>query len=118
MEATSRLLADHEAAKLLRMLPARLKRLAKANKVPHIALPDGELRFDESDLRVWVAGIVATAERCTPTCLKLFVKAKNSSWPTRLPRFVAVAKSHCTVKDMGLDLNIAGATPIAVKQST
>ena len=54
MDATSRLLTDAEAARLLRMLLARIKRLAKKNLIPHVALPDGELRFDEADLREWI----------------------------------------------------------------
>ena len=54
MDATSCLLTDFEAAKLLRMLRVRVKRLAKKNQIPHVALPDGELRFDELDLRAWI----------------------------------------------------------------
>lgn len=50
MQAQSRLLTDGEAAQLLRILPARLLKLARAGHVPDVALPDGELRFDEADL--------------------------------------------------------------------
>ena len=48
------LLTTAEAAQLLRMLPARLVRFAKAGKLPTVLLPDGELRFDAADLRGWI----------------------------------------------------------------
>ena len=54
MMTHTRLLTDTEAAELLQMLTARLKRLAKAGKVPCVRLPDGELRFDSNDLAAWV----------------------------------------------------------------
>ena len=44
------LLTDGEAARLLRMLPVRLNRLAKKGVIPCVILPDGEIRFDEQDL--------------------------------------------------------------------
>lgn len=47
------LLTTAEAGELLRMLPARVARLAKRRVIPHIALPDGELRFCGSDLMDW-----------------------------------------------------------------
>lgn len=49
-----RLLHDFEAAGMVRMLRSRLCKLAKAGKVPVVRLPDGELRFDQDDLWVWV----------------------------------------------------------------
>jgi len=54
MNAESTLLTDGEAADLLRMLRTRLVRLAKQGRVPHVLLPDGELRFDRADLLVWI----------------------------------------------------------------
>ena len=42
------------AGRLLDMLPARVKRLAKRGEMPSIILPDGEVRFSEDDLRDWV----------------------------------------------------------------
>jgi hypothetical protein len=48
------LLTDDEAATLLRMLRARLVRLARAGKVPCVILPDCEVRFRRSDLESWV----------------------------------------------------------------
>lgn len=49
------LLTDSEAGELLRMLPSRVVRLAKRGVIPHIALPDDELRFCASDLLEWAA---------------------------------------------------------------
>jgi len=43
-----------EAADKLRMLPARLKRLAKAGDVPCVKLPDAELRFEPAALQRWI----------------------------------------------------------------
>ena len=55
MDTTCRhLLHDFEAADLLRMRTNRLTRLAKANQVPHVLLPDGEFRFVADDLWQWV----------------------------------------------------------------
>ena len=51
---TAHLLSDDEAADLLRMLPSRLKRLARAGLVPHVQLPDGELRFEAGELAEWI----------------------------------------------------------------
>ncbi len=50
----SNLLTDGEAADLLRMIRTRLVRLAKQGKVPHVLLPDGEVRFDRSERSAWV----------------------------------------------------------------
>jgi excisionase family DNA binding protein len=56
MEATDEiLLTDTEAARLLRILRTRLVRLARRGEVPHILLPDKEIRFRRSDLVAWVA---------------------------------------------------------------
>ena len=54
MDTNFRLLSAHEAAVLLNMLSARVKKLAKAGVVPHVVLPDGEIRFIESELVDWV----------------------------------------------------------------
>ena len=48
------LIHDFEAAELVRMTTRRLVRLAKQGKAPCVMLPDGEVRFRESDLRAWV----------------------------------------------------------------
>ena len=52
--STSILLHDFEAAELVRMTVRRLVRFAKQGKAPCVILPDGEVRFRESDLRAWV----------------------------------------------------------------
>lgn len=52
--ACQKLLTDGEAAELLRMIPSRLKRLARDQQIPYIQLPDGELRFHEPDIWQWV----------------------------------------------------------------
>lgn len=49
------LLTEAEAGELLRMLPARVARLAKRGIIPHIALPDGEMRYCASDLLAWAS---------------------------------------------------------------
>jgi excisionase family DNA binding protein len=48
------LLTDSEAAELLRILRTRLVKLARRGIVPHVLLPDGEIRFSRSDLVEWV----------------------------------------------------------------
>ena len=50
----TKLLHDFEAAKLLRMRANQLVRFAKQGKVPCVLLPDGEVRFIESDILEWV----------------------------------------------------------------
>lgn len=54
MTDDARLLTDGEAARLVRMPPARLVRLARAGEIPCVLLPDDELRFIEADLWSWV----------------------------------------------------------------
>jgi excisionase family DNA binding protein len=49
------LLDASEAAILLRMGNAKVLRLAKAGGIPCVVLPDGEYRFDRSDLASWIA---------------------------------------------------------------
>lgn len=57
------LLTEAEAGELLRMLPARVVRLTKRGVIPHIALPDGELRYSASDLMEWAASFRRPGER-------------------------------------------------------
>ena len=55
METTkAHLLTHFEAGDVLRMLPARVLRYAKAGEIPHVILPDGEVRFVEAALWCWV----------------------------------------------------------------
>jgi len=53
-DTTPLLLTVHEVARLLRMLPARVTRLAKHRDIPSVVLPDGEIRFCEDHLREWI----------------------------------------------------------------
>jgi excisionase family DNA binding protein len=62
MDATEILLTDSEAATLLRILRTRLLRLARRGEVPHVLLPDGEIRFRRADLVAWVANYCRPAE--------------------------------------------------------
>ena len=48
------LLTRSEAAELLRMTPTRVARLARAQRIPHVPLPDGEIRFVAEDLWDWI----------------------------------------------------------------
>jgi hypothetical protein len=54
MSTIQRLLTDSEAADVLQIPSARLAKFAKENKVPHVRLPDGEIRFVEADLWAWI----------------------------------------------------------------
>ncbi len=49
------LLDGDEAAAQLRISRTKLTRLARRGEVPHVLLPDGEIRFRRDDLVVWVA---------------------------------------------------------------
>jgi hypothetical protein len=66
MSTATTLLTDGEAATLLRMLPTRLAKLARAGGVPHVLLPDGELRFDRADLERWIADHKRAAQGAAP----------------------------------------------------
>lgn len=44
------LLTPREVDRTLRYPRGRAKRLAEIGKLPHIRLPDGEIRFDENDI--------------------------------------------------------------------
>ncbi len=48
------LLTLEEAARQIRMIPVRLRRLADTSDIPHVRLPDGEIRFDSNDLNGWI----------------------------------------------------------------
>jgi hypothetical protein len=54
VEDTPLLLDAEDAGRLLRMIPARVTRLAKRGQLPCVKLPDGELRYLEEDLARWV----------------------------------------------------------------
>lgn len=44
------LLMPREVDRLLRYPRGRAARLARIGQIPHIVLPDGEIRFDETDI--------------------------------------------------------------------
>lgn len=44
------LLTPRELDRMLRYPRGRSLKLAKAGKLPHIVLPDGEVRFDEDEI--------------------------------------------------------------------
>ena len=48
------LLDDLDAAAMLSMSTRKVRALARANQLPHVALPDDEVRFVESDLQNWI----------------------------------------------------------------
>ena len=49
------LITGFEAALMLGMSRTRLVRIARRGEVPHVVLPDGEIRFRRADLVEWVA---------------------------------------------------------------
>ena len=54
MIENERLLTAGEAADILQMSPAKVSRFAKRNEIPHVRLPDDEIRFVEADLWRWI----------------------------------------------------------------
>ena len=51
---TSQLLTDSDVAEVLKVPSARVLRLAKQNRIPHVVLPNGEIRFIEQDVVAWI----------------------------------------------------------------
>ena len=45
---------DLEAAAMLSMSTRQVRALVRANQLPHVALPNDEVRFVESDLQNWI----------------------------------------------------------------
>ena len=43
-----------DAAAMLSMSTRQVRALARANQLPHVALPNDEVRFVESDLHDWI----------------------------------------------------------------
>ena len=58
-----RLLTPDEVDKLLRYPRGRSARLARAGRLPSIALPDGELRFDPEAIERMIATAQGKGER-------------------------------------------------------
>jgi excisionase family DNA binding protein len=52
-----RLLTADEVAEALQLTRRQLNRLARDGSIPSIALPDGQLRFDDEALRYWVQSL-------------------------------------------------------------
>ena len=57
------ILNDVEASDYLRMPTPRVNRLAKKGVIPHVLLPDGELRYYQAELADWVQAHHRPAER-------------------------------------------------------
>jgi predicted site-specific integrase-resolvase len=65
---TTQLLNSADAAAVLMLTPAQVRTLVRKGQLPHVALPNGEIRFDPDDIRQWVESHKqpATAEGGTP----------------------------------------------------
>jgi len=63
MNTTTKLLDASDAARLLLLSDRRIRALAHEKKIPHIVLPDGDIRFDPADLASWVCSIKRPAEK-------------------------------------------------------
>lgn len=46
------LLMPIEVDRIFRYRPGRAERLARKGRLPHIVLPDGEIRFDEAEIEM------------------------------------------------------------------
>jgi hypothetical protein len=53
----SKLITDTEAAEILCLTARQVSRLARRDDLPHVNLPNGELRFDPEDLRAWIESL-------------------------------------------------------------
>jgi predicted site-specific integrase-resolvase len=53
------LLIPIEVDRILRYKPGKAERLAKRGKLPHVRLPDGTIRFRESDVEQLLMSSVA-----------------------------------------------------------
>ena len=51
---TTQLLNPADAAAVLMLTPAQVRTLVRKGQLPHVALPNGEVRFDPDDIRRWV----------------------------------------------------------------
>ena len=52
MKATD-LLDRFDASRTLSLTVRQVSRLVREEQIPHIVFPNGEVRFDEDDLRAW-----------------------------------------------------------------
>ena len=60
----TQLLATLEAAAVLNMTPAQIRTLVRKRQLPHVALPNGEIRFVEADLVAWIESHRQEAAPC------------------------------------------------------
>jgi hypothetical protein len=54
MNAATTLLDANDAAGILLLSARRVRALVRNNQLPHVVLPDGEIRFDPTDLGAWI----------------------------------------------------------------
>jgi predicted site-specific integrase-resolvase len=64
---TKQLLTDSDVAELLKVPSARVLRLAKQSRIPHVVLPNGEVRFVEQDVWDWIQSHRQPAREMSPT---------------------------------------------------
>lgn len=67
MIANERLLTAGDAADILQMPTAKVSKFAKRNQIPHVRLPDGEIRFVEADLWRWICTCKEPGQGATST---------------------------------------------------
>ena len=61
------LMSEGEVATYLRIISSRVGKLVKANKIPHVKLPTGDIGFRQSELKAWVDGFRAGPEGTNAT---------------------------------------------------
>ena len=54
MNISNTLLDTYDAAALLLLSTQKVRALVRTGHLPHIALPNGEIRFTEADLLAWI----------------------------------------------------------------
>jgi hypothetical protein len=52
-----KLININETAHLLCLTKRQVKSFVRDNKIPHVVLPNGEVRFDEADLWAWSSAL-------------------------------------------------------------
>lgn len=59
------LIDEIEAARLLGLTTRQVMRLVRRDELPHVELPNGEVRFTEGDLSAWVESRKRPAREAT-----------------------------------------------------
>ncbi len=67
MTLPAQLLTASDVAEILRVTSAYVNRLTKRGAMPHVRLPDGEVRFDAADVEAWIDAQRRSPERSPPT---------------------------------------------------